>query len=192
MRLVLSFRLCCVLLLFLGVAPCALSAAWAAEKAPSAESIAKDAAYTNILDMCNDGVRAHEDGRFDEAVRLYTKVIDSGRLPDGDNLLAYILHNRGLIMLQRGKAKQAMKDLDQAVAHLKDKQLLVTKGRAWMAMGDDQKAVDDFTQAIALDPEYEKAFYYRGLAFAALGNAKRAREDLYKAKRYFPHLQFQE
>ena len=39
------------------------------------------------------------------------------------------------------------------------------------------KALDDFSQAIALDPEYGAAFYSRASLFTKMGESRKANED---------------
>ena len=58
-------------------------------------SDAEDSRATALLKTANAGMRAHEQGRYDEAMRLYSQVIDSGILPPEDNLMSYLYNNRG-------------------------------------------------------------------------------------------------
>ena len=59
------------------------------------------------LDLLNEGLSAVRSGRHDEAVELFTKVIDAGGDP---GVLATALTNRGLVESRRGKWQRAIED----------------------------------------------------------------------------------
>lgn len=52
---------------------------------------------------------------------------------------------------------------------------------AWYRLGEYNRAIDDFSQSIKIDPKYIKAFYNRGLAWEKAGNLDNALLDF----RYF-------
>ena len=49
-------------------------------------------------------------------------------------------------------------------------------------LGQYEYAVRDFTQAIALNPKYEKAYDGRGRSYERLGQSQNARDDFRKAE----------
>lgn len=51
------------------------------------------------------------------------------------------------------------------------------RGLSYAAISEHQKAIDDFTIAIELDPKNTNAYYYRGLSYALLGDLQNAIED---------------
>jgi tetratricopeptide (TPR) repeat protein len=55
------------------------------------------------------------------------------------------------------------------------------RGYAWMRLGQYQKAIADFTEAIRLNPKYANAYQNRAAAYRALGQTAQADEDLAKA-----------
>ncbi len=62
--------------------------------------------------------------------------------------------------------------------------LAQTKPSDWLLAGlekvkkrDFQGAIADYTQALTLDPEYEKAYYNRGLAYLDIGELEQAVND---------------
>ena len=45
-----------------------------------------------------------------------------------------------------------------------------------------ERAIEDYSQAIRLDPQYAKAYYNRGIAYGNLGQQEIANRDFAKAK----------
>ena len=49
-------------------------------------------------------------------------------------------------------------------------------------MAAEERAIDDYDEAIRLDPEFARAYYKRGVAYRAIGKSIEAERDLAKAK----------
>jgi tetratricopeptide (TPR) repeat protein len=47
--------------------------------------------------------------------------------------------------------------------------------------GDNDHALEDFTQAIKLNPQYGQLYYYRGLAYKAKGDMSTALDEIKKS-----------
>ena len=52
------------------------------------------------------------------------------------------------------------------------------RGLARSKKGELELAIEDYTKAIELKPDYAEAYYYRGGAFLRLGEQERAEADL--------------
>lgn len=48
------------------------------------------------------------------------------------------------------------------------------RGLAWHQKGDYDKAIEDYTEAVRLDPTLAVAYYNRGLSWKAKGDTERA------------------
>src|SRR5258706_2744613 len=59
-------------------------------------------------------------------------------------------------------------------------------GSAYVAKRDTDRAIQDFNQAIKLDPKYANAFNSRGIAYQAKGDNERAIQDYGEAIRLDP------
>ena len=55
------------------------------------------------------------------------------------------------------------------------------RGRAYYKLGQNHRAINDYTKAIQLDPDYDLAYYNRGLAYVRLGEYQNANADKDKA-----------
>src|SRR6267378_6830779 len=56
------------------------------------------------------------------------------------------------------------------------------RGKAYVAKGDSNQSITDFTQAIQFDPSYVEAYNNRGLSCEALGRGAEALADFRKAQ----------
>lgn len=142
----------------------------------------------DVMDDANDAVRAQENGDYERAFELYTRVVDAGELPEGDNLLAYCLNNRGLIHVRKKEYDQAMADFNAAIEHRPDYIFYFNRGRLLMHLGRDQEAIQDFTQSLMRNMEFTRAFHARGLAKLNTGDTRGGLADLEKAQVHFPFL----
>ena len=74
--------------------------------------------------------------------------------------------NRGLTKKMLGDFGGALADLNQAIEEFpQNAELRKNRGNLQLLFGLHRKAIDDYTQAIALDENYAEAHYNRALAF---------------------------
>ena len=102
------------------------------------------------LDLLNEGLSAVRSGRHDEAVELFTKVIDGGGGPD---VLATALTNRGIVESRRGNWQRATEDYREAL-RLQPKLATAHNNLAWLlavcpvdSLRNGQEAVEHATWA---------------------------------------------
>jgi tetratricopeptide (TPR) repeat protein len=92
------------------------------------------------------------------------------------------LYQQGVVNYERGKYKEAIQDLTQAI-ELNPRNSLAynRRGDAFYRLGDYQKAQADASQAIRLNPQDANAYYDRGFAAYELGKYQEAIADYTKA-----------
>jgi tetratricopeptide (TPR) repeat protein len=132
------------------------------------------------LDDAGAGLAASRRGDLDEAMRLYTKAIDSGELSDESIVVIYT--NRGNISLRKGDYKRAIKDYSKAI---KLNPLYVraynNRSWAWVNRGRYDEALADCGMAIDLNPQYLPAYINCGVAWERTGEYDRAIANYNKA-----------
>jgi tetratricopeptide (TPR) repeat protein len=138
-------------------------------------------AWASGLDDLKAGNTALFQGKnYDEAIRLYSKAIESGELSREQLSLAYVL--RGIAWGTKGDTDKAMVDFNKAIEiDPKNARAYYYRGYAWRTKGDNDKAIADFTKVIEIDPKYTAAYYYRGYAWQTKGDNDKAIADYTKA-----------
>lgn len=100
-------------------------------------------------------------GEKEKALDDYNTIIKMR----GDTYMEAI-SNRGLTKKMLGDFGGALADLNQAIEEFpQNSELRKNRGNLQLLFGLHRKAIDDYTQAIALDENYAEAHYNRALAF---------------------------
>ena len=82
-------------------------------------------------------------------------------------------------MIERGQPHYSQTDVDT----------YYNKGYIWMEKGKYNRAIDDFTMALLIDPCCAKAYYQRGRALSIKGNLDLALNDAKEAQNLKPDRQ---
>jgi tetratricopeptide (TPR) repeat protein len=138
-------------------------------------------AWAGGLDDAKAGIEAFDGRNYDEAIRLFTKAIESGELSREDLWAVYVL---------RGLAWDNKKDYDKAIADYtkaieinpKNAEAYYSRGNAWYDKGNNEKAIADYTKVIEINPKDAEAYDSRGDAWEKKGNHAKAKADYDKAK----------
>ena len=85
-----------------------------------------------------------------------------------NTVLAYLL----LVLMTAACGNQAQQVFDEA--------------EKFYNSGEYQKAIDNYTEAIRLDPKHVKAYNMRGVSYNVLGQHERAIQDYTEAIRFDP------
>ena len=96
---------------------------------------------------------------------------------------ALFYYNWGLIFARWGQPHRAFWYMNRAVMmNTTNPKGYYHRASLFMAVGNLRSAVQDFTTAINLDPQYTDAYFNRGLAYRKLGQQEQADRDFAKAK----------
>ena len=99
-------------------------------------------------------------GDYDEAIKEYTKAIDS----DGRNAAAY--YGRGLAYHKKGNLSKAIDDYDAAIGNdSRNAEVYFNRGIAYYYKDDLDRAIADWGKAIEVRPEAPEAYQKRAFAY---------------------------
>jgi tetratricopeptide (TPR) repeat protein len=92
--------------------------------------------------------------------------------------------------LNTDKLRDDLQRLDKAIAdNPHDAEAYLKRGKIYISLGDQQKAIADFTRVIELKPAYAEAYLQRGIAHSESGKYENALRDLNKALDLNPRLE---
>ncbi|MBK8909324.1 MAG: tetratricopeptide repeat protein [Rhodospirillales bacterium] len=128
-----------------------------------------------------DAVRHHQDGRLEEAEKLYRRVLRANpKHPDALHLLGVIAHQRG----QNERARQLISDA--IVLNDRDAAYHNNLGTVLLALHEPEAAAAALRRALALNPAYPEAHNNLGNALQALGRPDEAVHCYRRAARIRP------
>jgi tetratricopeptide (TPR) repeat protein len=114
--------------------------------------LAAPAAAAGPKELITAGNQAAQAGRYDQAIRLYTRAIESGGLSDQNLAVAYA--NRGSAKDDSGRTDQAVKDFNRALELDPDHaEAYYNRSFAYEKKGLIPLAVADMEKAVRLAPE---------------------------------------
>jgi tetratricopeptide (TPR) repeat protein len=118
----------------------------------------------------------YQAGRLYEAKSLYAQILQS--IPDHPDAL----HSLGLIALQEGNAALATNLIGRAAqVGQPDAAVFLSLGSAWGALGQTDKAIESWRQALALNPGFFEARINLGIALGQSGRLDEAVDCFRKA-----------
>ncbi|MGB3654319.1 MAG: tetratricopeptide repeat protein [Rivularia sp. (in: cyanobacteria)] len=121
-------------------------------------------------------------GNYQEAIEDYNFIIESN-FNKNKTLKALAYHYRGAIYDILENYQQAIADANQAIELKHDnlEQTYENRGISRYKLGDFQGALTDFTQSIAINPNYYRVYHSRGFVKSAMGNHQEAIADFTQA-----------
>jgi len=125
---------------------------------------------------------------WDGAINDFSRALDSGRLQQGNQVIA--LHGRGTARIQKGDLAAGMADLDQALQldplHA---DAFANRALAWRMRGEHDRAIADADAALKVYTKHARALVQRGASLLLNGERDMALADLNEALRLEPGLQ---
>ncbi len=132
---------------------------------------------SELATQLNESSRRIADGDNQGAREL---LEDMARVNPGSEMIPY---NLGITYMNERQYEQAVKHFSRSIkmhptmgAHL---------NRAWChkMLDNNQKAIDDYSRVIAMNPDFAQAYYERGFLLMLLKRGDEARADLERAER---------
>jgi tetratricopeptide (TPR) repeat protein len=133
------------------------------------EAVLRLCKYGHAYAYYNCGRARHGKRQFDEAIKDYDQAI---RLHEEQN------ESISALLRKFGRAERARRPLTA--------QFYDARGKAWAAKGDNARAIQDFSEAIRLDPSRPAFFNNRGVAWRNEDEFAHALEDYSQAIRLDP------
>lgn len=136
-------------------------------------------AYNQVLELDEDreliynnrGMAYMETGSFAQAAADFTEAI--GRNPEED----VYYNNRGLAYLGLKEYEKAETDFSEAIRLRQEASYYVSRANARKNLGDTERALEDYSAALALSPGNLKALNNRGALYFAQENYEAAIKD---------------
>ena len=156
------------------------------ETGKSAEAAQLLAPLTNNIDALNAyGVTLADQGKFDDAARVFDRILQS----DPNNAPA--LQNLGITALRRDDVAAAKQDLDRALALNPRLPLaLNTRGVVFARENDFPHAVEMWNRAVQVDPRQYDALFNIGLVEGRAGHKEAARDALQRFVKSAPPARY--
>lgn len=133
------------------------------------------------LSSCKRGWAATESGDYATGIKLFEACIKNGNL--SNKSMARTYRNIGIAQKRNGEPRKAIENYDKAIAlHPTDvHDDYVNKGNAWSELGDYKKALKEYDLALKSKPDYNEAYYNRGIVFEKQNQLEKAKIEFVKA-----------
>jgi len=95
---------------------------------------------------------------------------------------AFDHYSDGVLLFAQNQHEESICHFSKAVE--KDPKLhgaYLSRGVAWVKVGDIQKAREDFTRAVELKPDDPRGYHFRGLTYLNQGDREKAKADFDRA-----------
>ena len=131
--------------------------------------------------LADEGLHWFHDDEYDRALEIFDRVI---ALDPQYGLEAFVYGCRSICNNMKGNYEQALADINRQlegkVSQEYHSTCLVVRGNAYLSLGDYDRAIADYTEAMRLDPR--PGFYVsRGQAYVKAGQWEEGIADLTKA-----------
>ena len=134
-------------------------------------------------DMILEALHAHNQGNLDYATLIYTRIVNADPKP-ANAVLAVILKHRGMAYFAQSKYDEALADFKESISYdPKSAKALYYEGIVYSVKGDDKKAIECFSESLALDEYQSHVHYRRALAYYNIQEYSSSMADLTAARK---------
>lgn len=132
-----------------------------------------------IDDMILDAIEAHNNGKLDRAVRIYSCIIDT---KPNNVILSVIYKHRGMAYFAQSKYNEALSDFTSSAEVKPDNfRAYYYIGIVFSVLGKDADALEQFSKSLELNPFQPYVYYRKAHSYYTLGLYTEALIDLDKA-----------
>src|SRR5574344_439671 len=139
--------------------------------------------HATIDDLVLEALHAHNTGKLDKAVEIYTKIVESKPEPNS-TVLSVILKHRGKAYFAENKYEDALLDFKKSAEYdPKAFRTLYYEGIVYSVQNKDADAIECFNKSLAIDSFQSHVYYRRALAYFNMGEYQKALIDLDSASK---------
>jgi putative GTP pyrophosphokinase len=146
-----------------------------AETAGESRSVPVLTDSVSIDDLLLSALFAHNKNRFDEAIALYSRILE---LQPDNNISSLIYKHRGMANFAQSQYQDAIDDFSHALElDRKSYKAAYYRGVVHSVLKRYSQAIDDFTLSLAISPYQSFCLFRRGQAHYHVGDYPQALSD---------------
>ena len=135
-----------------------------------------------IDDLLLQAIHAHNAGLFDDAITLYTTIINSTPVPN-NVVLSVILKHRGMAYFTKNDYARALDDFRQSfILDNRNFRSIYYEGIVYAVQKDYLAAVQCFTKSLEINKYQSHSYYRRANAYFELHEYEKAMNDVVAAQ----------
>lgn len=134
-----------------------------------------------IDDMLLNAIHAHNSGNLEEAVDIYTKILNAVN-DDDKNVIAVIRKHRGMAYFSMNKFEEALNDFDISIQY--DGKAFRTyyyKGIVYSIMKKYSEAIENYTKSLEINEFQAHTHFRRAMAYFEVHEYEKSMNDLNSA-----------
>jgi putative GTP pyrophosphokinase len=143
-----------------------------------------DTTGKSIDDLLLAALSAHNGNRFEEAIALYTRMLD---MNPGPSIAPLIYKHRGMAYFAQSQYREAIEDFTRSLELEKDSyKSAYYRGIVRVVLEQYQEAIEDFTLSLTIHPYQSFCLFRRAQAWYHLGDFPQALADCESAITLWP------
>jgi putative GTP pyrophosphokinase len=139
------------------------------------EVIDVDLDSVSIDDLLLDALKAHNENRFEEAIRVYSRILE---LKPDDRICSLIYKHRGMANFAQSNYQDAIMDFTKALElDPKSYKVAYYRGVVRSVLKQFPEAIDDYTMSLEINPYQAFCLFRRGQSYFHIGDYPQALSD---------------
>jgi putative GTP pyrophosphokinase len=129
---------------------------------------------SSIDDLLLDALYAHNKNQFEDAVALYTRILE---LKPQNSICSLIYKHRGMAEFAQSRYDEAIADFTRALELERSYRIAYYRGVVYSVLKRYAEAIDDFTLSLEISPFQAFCLFRRGQAYYHIGDYPQAISD---------------